>query len=310
MKKIILVNQAEIADTYKGKMPKSQYYSLEKRQWLPVISSTIFASEIAFLIGKAMGDGHLDKRFVVSFVGEYTEMLNLKSHIFSTFGINYSKMPIVARKVKGISYRLAVHDCLFGRILFRLGTPQGNKTNQSFLIPNWIMSNRKSRIMFLRGILEDELSTIKIEKSNYSTQPRLKLAKHANYLQNLEYFLSQVISILNFEGVDCTNIRRNRSLKKDQKTEELYFNIKRNKGNIIRFGDRIGFRFHTVKQQYLKDCIKILRKTKYVRRPYIDTLKILRLYEAGYSIRKIGKIINLNATSVHRVISKDKMRGT
>ena len=80
---------------------------------------------------------------------------------FKTDSINCS---LKKRKNKGISYLLQINYAFLGRILYLLGAPIGNKTKVAFKIPDWILANNTHKKRFLQAILEDELTTIKIEK--------------------------------------------------------------------------------------------------------------------------------------------------
>jgi len=294
-----------LLNTYFTKIPKKQLSLLILRKWLPIKKNSKFAEECAYLIGKIMGDGHLDKRFNTIFIGQEKETNDLKDYISNTFNINKNKFSIKFRKAKGVSYRLSVNDNLLGRMLFCLGAPIGNKTKQEFLIPEWILSNKQFKRRYLQALLEDELTTVKIEKCNHSIEPRLKLAKKEELISNLREFMKQIKEAIESFGVRCSQISKP-SKGKDKKSIELYFHIKRNKENIIKFAKNIGFRVNKEKIKHLHSCVKVLEKTLFNRKPLINEEKIIVLRNRGLSIREISKVISLNKSSVYRVIEKNK----
>lgn len=299
----IILDFKGIQDTYQT-MPQKQFKKLNSRKWLPIKENSNLAKTSSYLIGKVMGDGHLDKNFVVSFVGNKKELENLRTLIFNTYNLKRRNFSIKEKKALGSSFILQVKDCLFGRTLFCLGAPQGNKTKQKFLIPNWIYNSKEKSKLFLKGLLEDELTTIKIEKSNYSVTPKLKLAKEERLLDNLKIFLKQIKHLLEVFSITCSDVSFCKTYKKNQKTKELYISINRNKQNILSFAKNVGFGLNDKKAESLEKCVKILEKTKYNRKPFINQQRIINLRKKGLSIRQISNITNLNKTSVHRILQK------
>ena len=304
-KQNMILDFEDIFNTYKIKIPEKQLRLLKSRRWLPMKESSKLAKECAYLVGKVMGDGHLTKQFGVSFFGQEKEIENLKQLISKSFSLEINRFPIEFKKAWGTCFVLSVRDTLLGRLLFCLGAPMGNKTKHEFLVPNWIYTSKENALMFLKALLEDELTTIKITKKTHSVKPMLKLAKEERLLPNLRRFLNQVKQLIEKFDVKCSNVSQRPVHRYDQKTKELYFHINRNKENIIVFAKNIGFRITPEKIRKLEECVNILEKTKYNRKPFIDKLRIIELRKRGYSIRQIGRIVNLNRTSVHRVILKN-----
>ena len=303
-KQKIILELNHILNTYKKRTPCSQIKVLEDRKWLPLFNNSNLSSEFAYLIAKVMGDGHLDSNFIVKFSGQEKELKKLKKIVSSILNINIKKFKIFTSKAKGIAYTLNVNDALLGRTLFCLGAPMGNKTKSNFLVPNWIIESKRNSHLFLQGLLEDELSNVKIEKKTHSNKPRLKLAKSEELLPNLRKFLNQIRMMLYAFNVNCSVIPKKANHRDDQTTRDLYFDIHRDKENIIRFGDNVGFRVYEEKLKKLNECVEILKKTRHIRKPVIDVSEIVRLRKMGHSIRKISREVNLNKTSVHNVIKK------
>ncbi len=289
----------DVLNTYKSKTNSS----INKKLFSLLVDKKL--NKYPYLIGKIMGDGHLSKNYQIKFIDkDLINLNNLRYHITKTFGIPINKMSIHSKVALGKTFVLNLNYALFGRIMYCLGTPKGNKTKQRFLVPYWITNSKYNSRMFLKGLLEDELTTIKIEKNNYSVEPRLKMAKSPDLLLNLRIFLSQVRSLIKKFGVDCSPICNKVVSKENQKTKELYFHIYRNKENIISFAKNIGFGLNKEKSKRLKECMLVLEKTRYNRKPTINISKIIKLRKKGFSIRKISKEIDANKSSIHRIIRK------
>lgn len=302
----IILDLNDILNTYQKEMPHFWNPVLNERKWLPLFNDSDLASEFAYLVAKVMGDGHLSKNFNLYFSGQKRELEELRLIIVKKLRINPERLKIIFGKSKGIWYKLRVNDSLLSRALFHLGAPMGNKTKCKFLVPYWIINSRINSKLFLQGLLEDELTTIKIEKKTHSNKPRLKMAKSEELLPNLREFLNQVKAMLEYFDVECGTIPTKTYSRENQDTRELYFNLSRSKENIVRFAENVNFRAHFEKSRILNDCVEILKDTIHVRNPNIDVLKIIKLRKQGCSIRKIGAIVNLNKTSVHNIVKKYK----
>lgn len=207
-----------------------------------------------------MGDGNLDPKFTSRFIGKPDDLELLKNLIIKRFYLSQNQFKIYKRINKGISHLLQVNFASFGRILFILGAPIGNKTINDFCVPPWIMNHQNNKKRFLQALLEDELTTIKIQKSNYSIKPRLKMSKKIAYISHLNTFMNQVKNAIESFGVECSNVSP--PVKgKNPESLELYFHINRNKRNIIKFKENIGFRFNQDKIKQLIECCRVLKNT-------------------------------------------------
>ena len=90
-----------------------------------------------------MGDGNLDHNFTLRFIGKNNDLRLLKSLMINKFNIDSNRLKIREKTAKGTSWVLQVNCAYFGRILSLLGAPVGNKTKETFNIPNWILSDQK-----------------------------------------------------------------------------------------------------------------------------------------------------------------------
>ena len=255
----IQIDYMDLIQTYSSRsIPKKQSDLLKERKWLPLYINDDLMNECAYLVGKIMGDGNLDPLFTIRFVnGDKNDLILLSKLINKKFNISFERMAIREKKALGKSYLLQINDTIFGRLLYALGAPQGNKVKQSFLIPEWISSSKLTKKRFLQGILEDELTTIKIEQKNYAVSPRFKMAKLEDFIPNLKEFLIQIKDMIMFFGIGCSNLS-NPISRTNQKTKELYFHINRNKQNILKFKKKIGFRLNIDKIEKLNSCCETI----------------------------------------------------
>ena len=68
----------------------------------------------------------------------------------------------------------------------------------------------------------------------------------------------QIKSILHSFGIRSSDLS---DPVKGDKTDEIYFFIRGNKKNILRFKEKIGFRYNLQKVRSLETCCQILENT-------------------------------------------------
>jgi len=230
------------------------------KSFFPLYLGDPIAEECSYLIGKVMGDGNLDPNFTLRFIGKEKDLILLRDLILSKFDINLDRCSIKERKSRGVSHLLQVNCAYLGRILSLLGAPIGNKTKTAFNVPKWILTTKNLKKRFLQALLEDELTTIKIERCNYSVRPRLKLAKRGELIPNLRGFMQQVREAIESFGVECSNISKPVS-GNGTISQELYFHIRSNKRNILKFKGEIGFRLNQDKINKLDECCQKIKNS-------------------------------------------------
>ncbi|MBU1004704.1 MAG: hypothetical protein KKC54_02160 [Nanoarchaeota archaeon] len=254
-KQNVLLDFEDFLDSYENK----NYVSSSIKKKFPIYLEDSLTEEYAYLIGKVIGDGHLDSKFTLKLIGKEKDLITLRDLIINKFEIDANRFSIRKRVNKGVSHLLQINCAFLGRILSLLGAPRGNKTKKAFNVPSWILADKRFKKLFLQALLEDELTTIKIRKCNYSNRPRLKLAKREELTSNLREFMQQVKEAIESFGVECSHISR--PIETKTRCQDLYFHIKPNKRNIIKFKEEIGFRLNQDKVEKLNHCYNILKKT-------------------------------------------------
>ncbi|MDP3728379.1 MAG: hypothetical protein Q8R18_02890 [bacterium] len=257
----------------------------------------------AYLIGKVMGDGHLEKTLGSCYFisGDEKQLLLLKKFIIQEFEINKDKFSLKKYFTKkGISYKLRISSVNFCKFLFSHDAPKGRKVEQAFFVPIWILDHKNFQKAFLQGILEDELTTIKIEKSSHSVAIQFKMSKIKNLYSEHEVFMMQIKNLLENFSIECGELRFQEN-KEDLSKFRFYFHIQRNKRNLIRFKENIGFCLNIQKSQELEKTYQILKKTL---RPEVNKTEILIFRQSGLSIRQIASKTNISSTHVHRILQK------
>ena len=261
----------------------------------------------AYLIGKIMGDGHLEKNLGSCYFssGDFTSLSLLREFIATEFGIDVQRT-IIKQQVteRGRSYKLRIHSTKFSRFLFSKGAPRGKKVEQPFFIPSWIYEQREYQRKFLQAILEDELTTIKIEKGSHSVGIQFKMSKINEFIPQHYLFMKQIKSMLESFSIECGNLRLQEN-KEDLSRTRIYFAIQRNKENLIRFKEQVGFFLNLEKSKQLEYSYLIFKSTL---RPKIDLNEIQKLRLKGLTIREIATKNKISHTHVHRLLQKMSLK--
>ena len=250
-----IIKISDLESTYPYFIPKSKINLAKK--WLPLNLDSNLAKEFAYVLGKSFGDGHLDKNYTFKHAGEHENQKLFEKLLVKRFKLSQKSIKLQKNNYsKGNSTFLQVNMSVFGRILFLLGCPIGNKVKQEFFVPEWIISNKQNSKYFLQGFLEDELAIIKIKKMNHCNGGMLKMAKIPILLPSLRIFLKQIKEMIKMFDVECGSLSKKVYFKENQKTREVYFRIKTNKKNVLKFRNKIGFRIHNSKKKELENCYK------------------------------------------------------
>ncbi|MFH1333548.1 MAG: hypothetical protein ABIH53_04910 [archaeon] len=293
-----IITFTDLIINYEGIAPKKSkdYFS----SILPLNLESDLACEFAYLIGKVMGDGHLDQLYTTRFISpDYKDLNSLRDLLIKKLNIEPFQMTIRKKFSKGQAYVLQVNNSAFGRVLYALGAPKGNKTETEFLIPFWIRSCTKLSKYFLQALLEDELTTIRTYDKAFVKSVRFNMNKSVSLKDSFGLFFDQLKDLIESFGVNCS---KTSELKpQDPNKTTYYFRIKSNKRNVIAFASRIGFRFNKNKVLHLQNTCKILKATL---KPIIDTDEVLKLRNEGLSIRQIAIKLNVGNSRIHRILLK------
>src|SRR3989344_55431 len=114
-KQNVILNVVDMLNTYKAIIPKNKLKILESRKWLPLTQNSDLAPKAAFMVGKIMGDGNLDGKFTCRFIGQLTDLNQLKDFITKSFSVKENNTNIFFRHYIGKSCLLQINDSLLGR---------------------------------------------------------------------------------------------------------------------------------------------------------------------------------------------------
>lgn len=257
------------------------------------------------VLGYLFGDGTVNfigkgRRGQVSFYGELNNLKEIKNdlnkicieafiysrkreHKINTFYKTY--------KFLYTEHSLNSRSTSFTLLLYLLGAPLGNKTNQRFSIPKWLWEAPLwQKRLFIASFFGAELSKpTTLNKFNFY-RPTLNINKAPILKQNAIEFLKEIRKILNQFGIKTSQVIEVEELGNRRRTMGLRLQILGNPTNLLRFFKLINFEYSKTKRKlaclaigYLQLKEKIIKERDSVRE------MVRNLYKIGISARELVK---------------------
>lgn len=200
--------------------------------------------ELAYIVGLINGDGHLqirkDHSSGISFHSKYlSEVEKLNKKFKSLFKVEGK----IYHYNKDECYMLFFHSYDLAIFLQSIGVIEGKKTEQEYLVPEWIMNgDNKIKSSFLQGIYSAEGSIPKFQDDN---EIRYRIGLHqwkdSTLKENCKNYLNQIKHLVEEFGINCSNVNSDgKSKRKNGKTSYGFkFTFERHYFN--KFNKHIGF---------------------------------------------------------------------
>ena len=231
------------------RIPKTNQLYLRKKVKIPNKPS----KELARVFGDLLGDGHLQVGHgLVSFYSKNLNEIWIEQERFSKlFGI---RGKIYKKKNKKSDYRLFFCSKTLAQFFHHIKMPNGNKTDQEFLIPYWIMNGSgKIKGNFLSGFYDAE-GCIYPSREKGKTRWRICINQHKREMLRKSglKLMNQLVLLHNNLNITTGPVRVQKARKRKDGTKivKLFFEIK--KESIREFGKSINFENPLKKQKLLK----------------------------------------------------------
>jgi len=255
------------------------------------------------VLGYLFGDGTVnfigkDRRGQVSFYGKLNDLKNIRNDLDKIGIENFIYSRKRNHKINTFyktyqfsytEYSLNSRSSSFALLLYLLGTPLGNKTNQKVFVPKWL---RKAPLwqkrLFLASFFGAELSKpATLNKYNFYS-PTLNINKALPLKNNGIAFLNELREILAEFGIKSSKVVEVEELSESGKTIGLRFQIFGNLENLLRFFQRVGFEYNLEKQKLSCLAIGFLKQKKEILGLRTKIRELARnLYLQGVPAKKI-----------------------
>ncbi len=219
--------------------------------------------KLARTVADLTGDGHLqiDKwRYLASFYSKNLEEIKaVKQRFFDLFEIEgriyvddstSKKSPNSTRRYK--LFIISKPICVF---LKEIGTPVGNKTNNSFVVPEWVFNGTPEiQSSYLRGLFDNEGSIHITRGKKLRWRISFRMAKNSLLIDSGIRYFEQLRSMLAKFGVKSSPVRHFKLNTRKDGSRSRCLHIDIEKSSFRNFFKYVGFE-HPIKQQRLINAL-------------------------------------------------------
>jgi hypothetical protein len=255
------------------------------------------------------GDGGITKNFGVYLSGMKEDLRQLKEEIENVFHfeckideIKHENAKIGSRSIKGRSFILKIQgqgSHVFGRLLYTAGAPIGDKVITPFLVPHWVMVGpRWVKKLFLEVLLGNELQSPSLSNYGHHFETvQFRMVKVKEYIQNHKRFLNQVRKLLKEFNIQTSFVKQDKP-RKDRKDGKIsvpmYFQIRKNKLNLLRFYNQFKLLYAGEKQRIFNKSAEVVKNNLQNEVRKINFFYRAReLSKLGLGCRRIARILGI-----------------
>lgn len=250
---------------------------LDDRNFLPLSSKNDNLPYIIKIFGYLLGDGIVYGKNTI-FYGNREDLEDIKQDIdkLGFTGKIYErdrKYNIEGKEFSGTETYLKVSARSLAELLWKLGYPEGNKTEAKIQVPKWINKLPKwMKRLFLASFFGAEMSKPKTSNKYNFYMPEVKLSKKKDISDNSSTFLSEIQGILREFDIDSTI-----SIASESEDRTIYrLLVKGNAENILKLWERIGYEYNRKRKRISTAAIAYLRFKKSVIREREDIREIIK----------------------------------
>ena len=298
----------KIGKNSKGSASEQIIMHLRKRDLLPLRYNSPQLPYILKIMGYNFGDGNIffsNKRGkgCVSFYGKKEDLEKIRADI-DKIGFRCSKAYSRVRdheiktaysniKFTSENWHCKIGSSSFAALLACLGTPVGNKTEQSFSVPDWIKRAKNWQVrLFLGGFFGAEMSSPKTMTGHgYNFYcPVISMNKKKEYADSGREFLLDLSSLLQKFGISTNKIgeREEYKGKNGRVSFRLRLAISNKTENLINLYSKIGFEYNQKRTVFSNAAVQYLKMKKtIIENRKTSECKVKELAGAGLNVGSI-----------------------
>jgi intein/homing endonuclease len=275
-------------------LKSDNYIELNKSKYKIRIKFPIEAcTELASLLGHALGDGHIKKNGEqFQYFNKNKELVdNVRKDIRKIFGID------LKTHLRKDSYIYCIYaPAIVAKILITFGAPMGRKTTKDIVVPEWIIKgSTKIKKFFIRALFDDE-GWVGVTQGNFAIG--FGQNKKDNLIESHRRYMEQIKNMLQEFGIETSEVFE-RSKKGD--SIQLGFKII-GYDNIKKFLDEIGFG-HKLKQEKSLRILNEYKQIQYSKRK--AKLKVLEALRNGpLRSKQLGLLLNRDQKTIWKHLNQ------
>lgn len=320
--KILLVSEKDIDKLNLSLTSKVQIKKkLNSLDLLPLYSDNNKLPYFLKIMGFVFGDGNLNigKNKQIGFYGSKNDLelikadlekIGFKSSIFSRDRNHNIKTQYKNYSFSRKEHTLKSNSSALAVLLYLLGTPEGNKSEKDYELPEWIMGSKKwQKRLFLASLFGAELSSPKsITNANLNLYGLIYSLNKRNPLHGLT-FVNQISCILDEFGIKNMLIKSREDEVNGTKSTRIRLLISSFSNNLIKFFSQINYEYNEKKRKLANAAIVWLKqKNKIIEMRDSAKIKAKEMRKEGYSKRQIvGNFVNkyVNESFLEKAIYYD-----
>lgn len=307
--KRLLVNEENIDKLERSFTSKLQIKNkLRSLGLLPLYSDNPKIPYLLKMMGFVFGDGSLSikKNVQVGFYGEENdlriikkdiEMIGFKSHLFKRKRTHKIKTHYKEYKFSRIENSLHAPSSAFAILLHLLGTPEGNKAEQDYIIPEWIVNSPKwHKRLFLASLFGAELSSPKtMTRSKFNFYGPIYSMNKDNPAHGIG-FVNQISCILEEFGIRNVLLKYGINEINGKKSTRIRLMIYPDSENLIKLYSKINYEYNLQKRKLANAAVlwlkqkqriielreKVMNEARELRKEGLRKGEIIKRLSCGY----------------------------
>ena len=255
---------------------KQQKDELKKRELLPLTLKNKKLPLLVKLFGYLLGDGTIyfsGKKGFVNAFGQEEDLkeiqkdlneLGFSSKIYERERDHKITTKYDTNEFSTTNYELHCSSRSLARLFYSLGYPQGNKTNTSYLVPEWIMKSPAwMKRSFISALFGAELSKPRTHTKTGFDCPTFSMNKNTELLANGRQFCIQLMTLLEEFGIKTHKLLERDDFKnKFGKTSRLKLQISSEEDNLLKLYSNIGFSYNPKRERLANIAILYIKEKK------------------------------------------------
>ncbi len=302
----LLISEEDIDKLNKSPTSKIQIKNiLKKLDLLPLYTDNNKLPIILKIMGFIFGDGNLSikKNTQTSFYGDTEDLtlikedldkIGFKSHLFSRKRNHKITTQYKKYEFSRIEHSLHNGSSALATLFYLLGTPEGNKAEKDYDLPDWILNSpRWHQRLFLASLFGAEMSSPKtMSGHSFNLYGLVFSINKRNSLHGIN-FVNKISTILNNFGVRNVLIKNDVNEINSTTSFRTRLMIYSDSENLIRFFSEINYDYNIKKRKLANAAIVWLKLKEKVIKFREETMIKAR----DMKLNGIGKSVIINSLS-------------
>ncbi|MFB6213054.1 MAG: RtcB family protein [Candidatus Nanohaloarchaea archaeon] len=285
--------------------------ALKERDLLPLKSTDREFNILLKLAGFHTGDGSVNNSGDTWFYAEPEDLEKIRDDI-KELGFKPSKIYSREREHnhKGSQFERTEHSVkstsrAFKKLLMKLGTPEGKKTQEEFTTPRYLSRVEDWQLaLYLSAFFGAEMSSPKAQHDKNFYCPKISQNKASEKRESGRKFMQEIRDYLGRLEIDTNQIESMKTEEnEDGEVTRFRLGIKNNSENLIKFLSEVGYRYNLEKRKKAVKAIQYLKtKQKAIEQRERIAEKCVQLYKNGTQPQEIKQKFEINERFIERRI--------